>query len=188
MKRSDITVGQTLQVTCAKYRDKGLDLVTVLQCGQIFALVRVADGQPAPRGTGHTAEGYYWFHPNELQTPPAPKEETLAQAVAAQEAALRARGDTRLADNIAAARVTRTAAKVAAAIVANTKPKWETPGRHTITSYRSFRRYKAAGASFGVIPFNSSNRQPEKELVNISVSMARRRAQAGLSLVAVVSA
>lgn len=67
------------------------------------------------------------------------------------------------------------------------RSKWETPGKHYITSYRSFRRYKAAGAAFGVIPFDPVSGRREADPVNVSVSVARRRAQAGLSLVAIVS-
>lgn len=60
-------------------------------------------------------------------------------------------------------------------------PKWKTPGEHTITSYRSFRRYKAAGATFG-IPMVARHRPA----VIIDSDMARRRAQFGRSLVAII--
>lgn len=67
------------------------------------------------------------------------------------------------------------------------RSKWETPGNHNITSYRSFRRYKAAGAAFGVVVFNPNTGQPEPAPVPVSVRLARFRAQAGMSLVAIVS-
>lgn len=67
------------------------------------------------------------------------------------------------------------------------RSKWETPGNWNITSYRSFRRYKAAGAAFGVIAFNPTTWLPEETPVNVSVRVARRRAQQGLALVAIVS-
>lgn len=65
--------------------------------------------------------------------------------------------------------------------------KWQRAGRHKITSYRSFRRYRAAGAAFCVIPFQCETRTPEKDPVMVSVNVARRRAQAGLQLYAIVS-
>ncbi len=65
--------------------------------------------------------------------------------------------------------------------------KWQTPGVYPITSYRSFRRYKAAGAAFGVIVLNTYTGKPEPDPVPVSVRLARFRAQAGLALVAIVS-
>ncbi|QVW29503.1 hypothetical protein [Stenotrophomonas phage BUCT603] len=65
--------------------------------------------------------------------------------------------------------------------------KWQTPGVYPITSYRSFRRYRAAGAAFGVVVFDTQRCLREADPVNVSVRVARRRAQAGLALVAIVS-
>lgn len=65
--------------------------------------------------------------------------------------------------------------------------KWQTPGVYPITSYRSFRRYRAAGAAFGVVVFDTQRCLREPDPVNVSVRVARRRAQAGLALVAIVS-
>lgn len=168
MKRELITEGQELVVQPSLYRSGGWDRVTVVSRGGLF--VRVAAVVNGEDRTG-------LFHPSELEPAPDASPGTKENPILCDFAKVKTvTGRITLAANI------HSLENIAR------KHKWNTPGRHTITSYRSFRRYKAAGASFGVIPFNSSNRQPEKELVNISVSMARRRAQAGLSLVAVVSA
>ncbi|WPJ54370.1 hypothetical protein RCIP0075_00048 [Klebsiella phage RCIP0075] len=58
--------------------------------------------------------------------------------------------------------------------------KWHKPGAHRITSYRSFRRYKAAGAQFQALdPATRPGRI-------ISMDLARARIQVGYPLWAVV--
>lgn len=61
--------------------------------------------------------------------------------------------------------------------------KWTTPGVYRITSYRSFRRYKAAGARFTALDPASCR----GALVGVvSVALARTRAQLGMPLWAVI--
>lgn len=64
--------------------------------------------------------------------------------------------------------------------------KWNTPGRHKISSYRSFRRYKAAGAGF-VVKTAGFDNLADGCFVAISVNKARQRAQDGLDIYAEVA-
>lgn len=185
MKREQITEGQELVVQPDDYRRRGWDRVTVVSKGGLFIRVSATVNGGDRKGL---------FHPSELEPVPGPRvvlpvdveaispgpsQEVSDSAVAhkldivlAEERAARIADDTRIArtlDNIAR------------------KHKWNTPGRHLITSYRSFRRYKAAGAGF-VVKTAGSDNLADGCFVAISVNKARQRAQDGLDIYAVVSA
>lgn len=175
MKRSDIQKGQTVIITQTWYANHGITEVLVMDVGNLFVLVK-ATGKSTPppsREYTHRPDGSFWVHPCVLEAQAAPPVAVVqdGKVLATVQGLLEQRID----------RLRGQDADV-------TPRKWETPGVHPIRSYRSWRRYKAAGASFAVIPFNSTSRTPEKTPVAVSVNVARQRAIIGLSLVAIIHA